>query len=236
MQWWFNVKDQINAALELMGVRLKTLWMAYWSAHQRFFKEMCIASKIDDVVAQANKYLANDDHSIVIGLQSTGEAGMEVALDEMAQSAAESAGRKRRSDSGKNDFEDMTFSGLVSTCSSIMRSFVHNHFPIALPPPEIPKVPDIPPNGFASEADRLMHMRLFDLAERAKSEPPPKPIPELVERRDALLESIYELDLPPNPLDDLSESMIRLSSSVSLDNLHNPYSVFSLISRSIRRC
>lgn len=183
----------------------KLLWSTYWSAHQRFSREMCICAKIDEVVAQASQYLQNEDHAIVIGLQSTGEAGMEVALDELAESAAESAGRKVRP--GKIDFEDMSLSGLISTCGSVMSSFVRNHFPAALPPPEVPKVPSIPPNGFASEADRLEHKFLTDLADRMKNEPPPEPIPELVERRNRLLESVRSLDLPPNPLDDIIDRL-----------------------------
>lgn len=169
---------------------------------------MCICAKIDEVVAQAKQYLQNDDHAIVIGLQSTGEAGMEVALEELAESAAESAGRKvHHSDAGKINFEDMSLSGLVSTCASVMSNFVRNHFPVALPSPEVPKVPSIPPNGFASEADRLEHKCLSDLADRMKNEPPPKPITELVKRRNQLLESVRSLDLPPNPLDDIIDRL-----------------------------
>ena len=166
---------------------------------------MCICAKIDAVAAQALQYLRNDDHAIVIGLQSTGEAGMEVALEELAITAAESAGR--RGDASKIDFEDMSLSGLVSTCASVMSNFVRNHFPVALPPPDVPKVPSIPPGGFASEADRLEHARLTDVADRMKNEPPPEPIPELVDRRNKLLESINYLDLPPNPLDDIIDRL-----------------------------
>ena len=162
---------------------------------------MCICAKIYEVTTQAKKYLENDDHAIVIGLQSTGEAGMEVALEELAVSAAEDAGRKIP------DFEDMTLSGLVSTSASIMTNFVRNHFPVSLPPPEIPKVPDMPPNGFANEADRLEHVRLQDLVDRMKKEPPPEPIPELVQRRRVLLDSIQGLGLPPNPLDEIIDRL-----------------------------
>ena len=186
------------------------MWRAYWSAHQRLFRELCICAKINEVVQQATKYLENDDHAIVIGLQSTGEAGMEVALEELAESLAEETGRKvRRSESGKldYDFEDMTLTGLVSTCASIMTNFVRNHFPVAHPPPEAPKVPAIPPDGFTSEAERLEHVRLSDLADRIRNEPPPEPIPELVERRSTILESICDLDLPPNPLDDIIDRL-----------------------------
>lgn len=204
VRWWMTVKGQMEASIQLVGAS-KTLWRTYWSAHQRFFKEMCICSKIDEVVRQAKKYLESNDHAIVIGLQSTGEAGMEVALEELAEAAAEKAGKKvRRNDNDKIDFEDMSLSGLVSTCASIMTNFVRNHFPVAPPAPELPK---IPPNGFASEAERLEHAHLTDLADRIKNEPPPPPIPELVEKRNRLLEAILDLALPPNPLDDLIDRL-----------------------------
>lgn len=153
---------------------------------------------------QAKQYLKSGDHSIIIGLQSTGEAGMETALEELAASVANDAGRNM---GGKVDLEDMTFSGLVSTCASIMMNFVRNHFPIALPPPEIPKVPTVPPNGFATEAELFEHARISNLVERLRNEPPPEPIPELVKRRSALLDRIRELNLPPNPLDNLIDKL-----------------------------
>ncbi len=126
---------------------------------------------------------------------------MEAALEELAASVSKDAiGRKI-------DFEDMTFSGLVSTCASVMMNFVRNHFPVALPPPEIPKVPAVPPNGFSTEAEMFEHAHLVNLAERVRNEPPPKPIPELVKRRSALLDCIQKLDLPPNPLDELIDKL-----------------------------
>ncbi|KAL7555157.1 hypothetical protein ACHAWF_018815 [Thalassiosira exigua] len=202
VQWWFDVKDSIDSALELMGIAApRLLWRAYWSAHQRFFREMCICAKIDEVVKQAKEYLEND-HAIVIGLQSTGEASMEVALDELAD-LAKGAGKSVNG----IDFEDMTLSGLVSTSASIMSNFIRNHFPVALPPPKPPKIPDIPPNGFPTEAHRLEHMRLLDLAERMKTEPPPLPIPQLLERRQEILDSIRDLELPPNPLDEIIDRL-----------------------------
>lgn len=99
------------------------------------------------------------------------------------------------------------YTSILLLISSLFVSSLSNHFPVSLPPPAIPKVPEIPPQGFASEADRLEHRHLSDLAERLKNEPPPEPIPELVERRNALLESIRYLDLPPNPLDDIIDRL-----------------------------
>ena len=203
VRWWLNAKSEIEEATSHVGTP-KILWRAYWSAHQRFFKEMCICSKVDQIVKQAKQYLEQDDYAIVIGLQSTGESGTYAALEDLAESLAANAGQKVRE---KIDFEDINLAGLVSTCSSIMTNFVKNHYPVALQPPEAPKVPPIPPNGFASEADRLEHARLAGLADRIKNEPPPQPIPHLVKRRDALLESILDLTLPPNPLDDLIDRL-----------------------------
>jgi hypothetical protein len=63
------VKAEMEAATAEVGSP-KTLWRTYWSAHQRFFKEMCICSKVDEVVKQAKQYLKDNNHAIVIGLQS----------------------------------------------------------------------------------------------------------------------------------------------------------------------
>lgn len=48
----------------------------FWGQQQRFFKEMANASKVEFVVAQAKEALAGG-MSVVIGLQSTGESGMD---------------------------------------------------------------------------------------------------------------------------------------------------------------
>jgi len=48
----------------------------FWGQQQRFFKEMANASKVESVVEQAKEALANG-MSVVVGLQSTGESGMD---------------------------------------------------------------------------------------------------------------------------------------------------------------
>lgn len=45
----------------------------FWSSHQRFFRTLCIASKVDTAISTAKKAL-KDGHCCVIGLQSTGES------------------------------------------------------------------------------------------------------------------------------------------------------------------
>ena len=45
----------------------------FWSAHQRFFRSLCIASKVDKAISLSKQAL-EDGHCCVIGLQTTGEA------------------------------------------------------------------------------------------------------------------------------------------------------------------
>ena len=202
VQWWFKVKDEIESAHQMLNMSApKTIWRLFFAAQQRFYKEMCICAKVDEVVAQAKKYLEND-HSIVIGLQSTGEAGMDVTLTELAESLVEN-GSAIKDKKGKVDLEKVDLPHLLSTCGSIMSNFLRNHFPVAPPAQEAPKIPAVPPNGFSSEFERLEHARLTDLADRIKGMPPPEPIRELVGRREELLKSIKDLGLPANPLDDI---------------------------------
>lgn len=51
----------------------KTMWGQFWSSHQRFFKYLCIASKVPHVVKTASEVIKMGK-CVVIGLQSTGEA------------------------------------------------------------------------------------------------------------------------------------------------------------------
>jgi hypothetical protein len=193
VQWWFKAKEEISDALQKVNMSGKMIWRLFYSAQQRFFKEMCICSKVDEIVAQSKEYLENG-HAIVIGLQSTGEAGMDVTLNELAESLGQGS---------KTDLEKVDLPSLLSTCGSIMSNFLISHFPVSMPPPEAPRIPSVPPNGFSSDFERAEHMRLSEMAEQIKRMPPPQPIRELVMRRQALLDSIKDLDLPPNPLDDI---------------------------------
>ena len=139
VQWWFNLRGRIQDALDVISIAPpKMLMRTYWSAHQRFFREMCICAKVDEVADQAKRYL-QDGHAVVVGLQSTGEAGMEVALQELAETLASnlSSGGTPfgKTGSGGTDLEDVLLPTLVSTCASIMTNFCRNHFPVAPPPP-----------------------------------------------------------------------------------------------------
>lgn len=51
------------------------MWSQYYGAHQRYFKYLCIASKISHTAEIAKNALLSDN-SVVIGLVSTGEASI----------------------------------------------------------------------------------------------------------------------------------------------------------------
>lgn len=84
VQLWVNAKVKFSEAEDLLGdigARLmRTTWSQFWSAHQRFFKYLCIASKVSHTVEVAKQAVA-DGKCVVIGLQSTGEARTLDAID-----------------------------------------------------------------------------------------------------------------------------------------------------------
>lgn len=49
------------------------MWTQFWGAHQRFFKYLCIGSKVNHAVKVAKEAI-EEGKCVVIGLQSTGEA------------------------------------------------------------------------------------------------------------------------------------------------------------------
>ena len=51
----------------------------YWGCHQRFFRQLCMAIKIDRTVELAKTALA-ENKCVVIGLQSTGESRLNDAV------------------------------------------------------------------------------------------------------------------------------------------------------------
>ena len=50
---WVEAREMFVRALNLMGAEqrsCKTMWGQFWSAHQRFFKYLCIFAKVDHCV------------------------------------------------------------------------------------------------------------------------------------------------------------------------------------------
>ncbi|XP_028569146.2 protein strawberry notch homolog 2 isoform X1 [Podarcis muralis] len=81
-QLWAEALGVFQKAADLIGLESrKSLWGQFWSAHQRFFKYLCIAAKVRRLIELAKEEL-NKGKCVVIGLQSTGEARTREVLDE----------------------------------------------------------------------------------------------------------------------------------------------------------
>eukprot|EP00980_Cylindrotheca_fusiformis_P021383 scaffold8259_cov143-Cylindrotheca_fusiformis.AAC.1 len=183
--WWTFLKESLELALDIPLMRLnppnKMIWRTFWSAHQRFFRELTVCAKIPHL-AQDAKRMAAKGCSIIFGLQTTGDSSMQSILEQYRK--------------------EEQFPGLLSSAKATMVNFVQNHFPVAPGNPEPPIVP-VQPNSNASLEDQRRYILIQREAERISSLPAPLPIPELVARRAELLDRIQSIDLPPNPLDDL---------------------------------
>ncbi|CAL9682352.1 unnamed protein product [Knipowitschia caucasica] len=106
---WVSAREKFQQAANLMDAEQrmkKSMWGQFWSAHQRFFKYLCIASKVHRVVQLAREEVQNGK-CVVIGLQSTGEARTLEALEE-----------------GGGELNDF-----VSTAKGVLQSLIEKHFP-----------------------------------------------------------------------------------------------------------
>ncbi len=105
---WVLMKEKFQESLDLIDKdsRLrKIVWGQFWSAHQRFFKYLCMASKVTHVVDITRNAL-HSSKCVVIGLQSTGEARTIEQLDEYGE-----------------------ISEFVSTARGVLQNLVDKHFP-----------------------------------------------------------------------------------------------------------
>ncbi|UYV73913.1 sno [Cordylochernes scorpioides] len=106
---WVDARAKFQSAAELMdgdSRSKKTMWGQFWASHQRFFKYLCIASKVKFAVNFAREAVKNGK-CVVIGLQSTGEAR---TLEQLEEGGGE-------------------LSDFVSTAKSVFQSLVEKHFP-----------------------------------------------------------------------------------------------------------
>lgn len=84
-----------------------TVWSGFWAAHQRFFKYMCISSKVKAAVSIAREAI-KCGKCVVIGLQSTGESRIQDML-------------------GK---EIADLDGFVSTTWGVLHDVIETYFPV----------------------------------------------------------------------------------------------------------
>ncbi|XP_051554543.1 protein strawberry notch homolog 2-like isoform X3 [Myxocyprinus asiaticus] len=108
---WAEALELFTRAADVLGlVSRKSLWGQFWSSHQRFFKYLCIAAKVRRLVELAQEEIQRGK-SIVIGLQSTGEARTREVLDE----------------------NDGHLDRFVSAAEGVFQSLVQKHFPTEKP-------------------------------------------------------------------------------------------------------
>ncbi|XP_050330665.1 protein strawberry notch isoform X2 [Bactrocera neohumeralis] len=109
VELWVEAMQKFTEAAELIDAESrmkKTMWGQFWSSHQRFFKYLCIAAKVNHAVHVAREAIKYGK-CVVIGLQSTGEARTLEQLE--------------RDDGELTDF--------VSTAKGVFQSLVEKHFP-----------------------------------------------------------------------------------------------------------
>ncbi|XP_071848916.1 protein strawberry notch homolog 1-like isoform X2 [Apostichopus japonicus] len=106
---WCEARERFQRAANLMSGDpsfSKFMWGQFWSAHQRFFKYLCIAAKVKEAVRSAQEAVKMGK-CVVIGLQSTGEAR---TLDALEEAGGE-------------------LSDFVSTAKGVFSSLIEKHFP-----------------------------------------------------------------------------------------------------------
>ncbi|XP_018415037.1 PREDICTED: protein strawberry notch homolog 2 isoform X2 [Nanorana parkeri] len=104
---WAEALTVFQTAADWLGLESrKSLWAQFWSSHQRFFKYLCIAAKVQRLVTLAHQDLAKGK-CVVIGLQSTGEARTREVMDE----------------------NDGHLDRFVSAAEGVFRSLIKKHFP-----------------------------------------------------------------------------------------------------------
>ncbi|CAG0894216.1 unnamed protein product [Darwinula stevensoni] len=106
---WVYAREKFEEAACLLDAdrsMRKTMWSQFWGSHQRFFKYLCIGSKVKHAVRLAREAIKMGK-CVVIGLQSTGEARTLEALEK----------------------EDGTLTEFVSTAKAVFQTLVEKHFP-----------------------------------------------------------------------------------------------------------
>ncbi|XP_076453245.1 protein strawberry notch homolog 1-like isoform X2 [Babylonia areolata] len=108
---WMEARAMFQKAADLIKAdhrMRKSMWGQFWSAHQRFFKYLCISAKVPHCVNLAREAF-KVGKCVVIGLQSTGEARTQELVEQEGGDL--------------NDF--------VSTAKGVLQTLVEKHFPAA---------------------------------------------------------------------------------------------------------
>ena len=108
VKMWVQLRHSFTEAEERAKIvhekRSQQMWAQFWSSHQRFFKYLCIAAKVDHAVKVATDAVKSGK-CVVIGLQSTGEARTNAQIE---------------SEGELSDF--------VSTAKGVLQTLLNNYF------------------------------------------------------------------------------------------------------------
>ena len=149
---WNDLREALLNAQQVTKTKLGRLWRVFWSAHQRFFKQLCISLKVGTIVTEARKAL-EQDNAVIIGMQTTGEA-TDAAARARTQKTAKS--KAASVDSGffgqggggaaevwgrpQSQMADKKAArvAISSTVREILRGFIKLHFPTEMEEPMQP--------------------------------------------------------------------------------------------------
>ena len=115
--------DRAITRTQLRGAAAGTARQRFWGAQLRFFREVQTAAKVPYVAERAKEAVAAGK-SVVVGLQSTGEAGLRDVMAEAHAKVGDAA------------------PGLVAAARSSARAFVQQHFPVQPAPEPLEEIDD----------------------------------------------------------------------------------------------
>ncbi|CAC5397982.1 Protein strawberry notch homolog 2,Protein strawberry notch homolog 1,Protein strawberry notch,Protein FORGETTER 1 [Mytilus coruscus] len=105
---WNELRKALESASRRCNSSNNRLWVQYWSAHQRFFKQLCMGMKVPAIVKEAKESL-DGGSCVVIGLQTTGEASLDSELTKKG-----------------------SLTGFMSLCREILTRFINQYFPVMI--------------------------------------------------------------------------------------------------------
>ena len=177
---WDRVHASLARASKLL-LRGKKPMRPFWGAHQRFFRGLCVALKSDAAIATAKSALAKGC-SVVIGLQSTGEAAFSALVrgTDIMHRGKVVAGAKG------NAPGEMVWRGAIPSALKLsLLGFLSDNFPTTMEEGAVDPQSGVPiANAVRDDAEARC-----------------------VAMRDELLRAARGIDLPPNPLDALLDAL-----------------------------